>query len=376
MLHLSERHVKVPEPRQVDIDGDTYSVWSLLEGRVRVMRVGDVRANGEKAGVGWARYCAQLLWHGEPFVYQSCCRYLRFAPGWDAGLRQDLDMAQRKSQNKTVLSWAPEPHSWEPWNWVSKEVDYDGHANQPTGTLVATGFDKDTAWVQFRGRHFSHVFGAPPHVAFFTAENVFSSSELLTEAPADPSLYALKFHGQLTCENVRLFSHGWDVFSPTACFTWQSFEDARKISRCLSGVVADPLCENPCPSSSVFEPQKERADACLERWENPLTSLDDAMLHLPVPTACFWTALVPAGSNPWETGHIVGHRFRRSTKRGMSAFERHTGLDMSKRETSTRSMTCGLNEDRDFADSEAAFAEKLANMSPEELEMIRGGAHD
>ncbi|CAE7033970.1 unnamed protein product, partial [Symbiodinium sp. CCMP2456] len=71
-------------------------------------------------------------------------------------------------------------------------------------------------------------FGIPAPVAYFTPHNSFSTCDILTEVPADPCMNSLHFHGQLTCENVRLHSHGWDVFTPCANLTWETTHDSRQ----------------------------------------------------------------------------------------------------------------------------------------------------
>eukprot|EP00439_Symbiodinium_sp_Y106_P030056 s5097_g3.t1 len=231
MLRLGERATRIPKPRQVVVHGEVYNVWSLLEGRLRVMRVGETRRNGEKVGVGWMRYCAQLLWHGEPYVYQSCRPYLRFAPMWDEWLRNDLAVALRRSQLKPVISWMSRTHEDERWQWISELVDVEGNCNVPPGALAAAAFDKNFGWIRWRRRFFNHSFGIPAPVAYFTPHNSFSTCDILTEVPADPCMNSLHFHGQLTCENVRLHSHGWDVFTPCANLTWETTHDSRQAAR-------------------------------------------------------------------------------------------------------------------------------------------------
>lgn len=354
MLHLGERCTRVPQPRQVVVHGEVYNVWSLLEGRVRVMRVGETKQNGEKVGVAWMRYCAQLLWHGEPFIYQSCRSYLRFAPKWDENLKNDLAVALRRSQARPILSWMSRCHEDEPWQWVSEKIDYDDNCAVPPGALVALQFDKHFGWIRFRRRYFGHCFGVPVPVAFMTPHNAFSTSEILREVPADPFLNALRFHGQLTCENVKLHTQGWDVFTPSANFTWETSHDAHDAQSKMSGPTQEPHCRDVGPNPGVFEEQKLRCDAMLDPWENKLTSLDEEILDLPVPTPVFWTTVRPKDPSPWDTGRQVGHRFKKGAKRTMTTFERQTGVDMNRQDVSDKSRNAGFNGDRDFEDSKSS----------------------
>lgn len=362
MLKLGERSTKIAPPRQVVVHGEVYNVWSLLEGRIRVMRVSEIRRNGERVDVAWMRYCSQLLWHGEPFIYQSCRAYLRFAPKWDEHLKTELAVTLRRSQQKPVLSWVSRPHEDERWQWVSDRVDYEDTCHVSPGVLVATRFDDQQNAIGYKRRYFSHTFGMPTQVAFLAPHNTFSTSEILTDVPADPFMNSIKFHGQLTCENIRLHTVGWDIYAPCANYTWDSARDFRPDSHRLDGVNAQ---ENGTDLDLIAE-QQERADALLDPWENRLTSLDEEVLDAPVPTPIFWTAVLPKEPSPWETGRRAGHRFTKGTLRGLTQFERQTGVDLMRREINDRARNAGLNGDRDFEDSRSAMQgrERMFNAPP------------
>lgn len=358
MLRLGERATRVPKPRQVVVHGEVYSVWSLLEGRVRVMRVAETRRNGEKVGIGWMRYCAQLLWHGEPFVFQSCRPYLRFAPMWDQWLRNDLAVALRRSQLKPVISWMSRMQEDEPWQWISPLVDYEGNCNVPPGALAAGEFDKTFGWIRWKRRLFSHSFGIPSPVAFFTPHSAFSTSDILIEVPADPCMNSLHFHGQVTCENVRLHSHGWDVFTPCANMTWETTHDSRQVQSRLFGNHQEPHCRDQGPNPEHFAEQKARAEALLDPWENKLTPMDEEILEMPVPTPVFWSTVRPKEASPWDVGRRVGHRFKKGNKRMLTSFERRCGVDMTRQEIELKGKNAGFNGDRDFEDSTATMQSK------------------
>eukprot|EP00931_Biecheleriopsis_adriatica_P087828 TRINITY_DN62243_c0_g1_i1.p1 TRINITY_DN62243_c0_g1~~TRINITY_DN62243_c0_g1_i1.p1 ORF type:complete len:651 (-),score=144.32 TRINITY_DN62243_c0_g1_i1:33-1922(-) len=368
MLRLGERSTRVPQPRQVVVHGEVYNVWSLLEGRVRVMRVSETRRTGEKVGLGWMRYCAQLLWHGEPFVYQSCRTYLRFAPMWDEWLKNDLAVALRRSQMRPVITWSSRTHEDEPWQWVCELIDYDGNCNVPPGALVAAGFDKNFGWIRFKRRYFGHSFGVPSPVAFFTPHNAFSTCDILTEVPADPCMNSLHFHGQLTCENVRLHSHGWDVYTPCANLTWETTHDSRQANARLFGNDQEPFCHDRGPNPALFTEQKVRADALLDPWENRLSPMDEEILEMPVPTPVFWTTMRPKDASPWDIGRTVGHRFKKGNKRMVSSWERACGVDMTRQEVEAKGKNAGFNGDRDFEDANASLQyryRQLSNQNPE-----------
>lgn len=320
------------------------------------------KKNGEKVGIGWMRYCAQLLWHGEPFIYQSSRSYLRFSPSWDEYLKNDLSVAMRRSQMRPVLSWMSRSHEDEPWQWVSDRIDYDDNNNVPSGAMVGQQFDKHFGWIRFRKRYFNHSFGVPAPVAFFSTHNAFSTSEILKEVPADPFMNALPFHGQLTCENVRLHSHGWDVFTPSANYTWETAHDAHVANGMLSGAMQDPHSKDKGPDPDLFDEQKMRSDALLDPWENALTPLDEEILDIPVPSPSFWTTVRKMHPSPWDTGRDVGHCFKKGSKRNLPTFEKLAGIDMTKKEVSEKARNAGFNGDRDFEDSKALMQNRALAM--------------
>lgn len=363
MLRLGERATFVPAPRQVVVHGEVYNLWVLLEGRVRVLRVTETRRNGEKVGYGWMRYCAQLLWHGEPFLFQSCRSYLRFAPSWDEHLKNDLAVALRRSQGRPIVSWMPRGHEEERWQWVSDRVDSHHNCTVPSGTLVAEEFDKHFHCLRLRRRYFNHSFGVPVQVAFFSPYCAFSTSDYLKEVPADPFLNAIHVHGQVTCENVRLHTQGWDVFTPSANYTWETTYDAPQAFKQLYGETDEPHCRDRGINARYFNEQKARADAILDPWESRLTPLDEEMLDLPLPTACFWSTVRPKDVMPWETGRRAGHRFKKGNRRMINTFERATGIDMTNLTVGPKAQNGGFEGDQDFEDSEAALLAKRRNLT-------------
>lgn len=349
MLRLGERPARVPEPTQVHVHGEAYNVWSLLEGRVRVMRVDETRrATGEPVDQDWMRYCAQLLWHGEPFVYQTCRAYMRFAPKWDMHLMNDLKAARERSTHKPILSWMSQTHEEEPWQWVSDSVGCDQKHIVPAATLAAADIDRDFGYIRFRRRDFAYHFGAPPVVAFFTPHNAFSSSDVLLEVPANPLAGNVAAHGRLTCENIRLHTHGWEVHCPRINLTWESSRESRLASRRLAG--DEPMRDLSEEDQDRADVQRRRAELCVDPWGEEPVEPEDDFLDLPMPASCFWTCARAGEPEPWPTGREVGNRYRKGISRPMTSFQRVTGIDLERLEVSERARNAGLNSDRDFLD--------------------------
>lgn len=391
MLNLGERSTSVPKPRNVNVRGEIYPVWSLLEGRIRIIRmatqvVKDEREqkkphdihdpvyyqslfkphikllNGEEVGPAWAQYCSQLLWHGEPYVFQSIRSYLRFMPRWDEHFKRDLYHASRKPSGiKAVLSCIGISHDYREWRWRSEcGVDGDGNVSHPGGCVVATKFDGNGGCLKFRRRWFLHSFSVPPAVAFHAGQVTFSSSDILVDAPADPGLNSLMFHEQLTVENVRLHTHGWDVHAPSGNYLFETHGGAN------DDVARREMLEGPYykkddnnkdiypERSEIAKAQKIRADYTLEPWESKLAPLDEELLDYPLPTPNFWTGPERNESSPWITGRTSKYRWRKGETRTMTSFERMSGVDFTKKEVAKRALNGGFSADIDFIDNAVA----------------------
>jgi hypothetical protein len=70
----------------------------------------------------------------------------------------------------------------------------------------------------------------PLRGAFIVGCFMFSSARVITEVPYDPYLY---FEQEEATYSARLYTHGWDVFSPTRVFLYHQYNDGGKIARPL-----------------------------------------------------------------------------------------------------------------------------------------------
>ena len=151
----------------------------------------------ESGGVCWARFQAERLWRGEEYVLQVDS-HSRFAPGWDARLIAEL---ARCDSPRPVLSTRPACY-WPP----------DRLEESPPLMVVCAAPFNDDGTLHFRSHALGRVPDAPVRGAFVVGGFVFSRSEILREVPYDPHLY---FNQEEAAYGLRLFTHGWDLFSPT-----------------------------------------------------------------------------------------------------------------------------------------------------------------
>ncbi|CAA7619556.1 GlcNAc-transferase family protein [Magnetospirillum sp. UT-4] len=173
------------------------------------VRVIEVNAN-ESKGVCWARSQVQSLWRGEEFTLQIDS-HMRFVEHWDELL---LTMIGECDSPKPVISTYPP--SYEPPDQLS----------EPTVSAIsASEFDKNGI-LKFRA-HGSPLPEPPPPPQpnhFIAAGLLFGPSSINTDVPYDPYLY---FHGEEISLAVRLFTHGYDVFTPNRCIAFHDYTNAR-----------------------------------------------------------------------------------------------------------------------------------------------------
>jgi len=215
-------------------------------------------------------------------------------------------------------------------------------------------------------------------VAFFTPHNAFSSAEILREVPAHPLVNTLQFHGQLTLENLRLYTHGWDVISPTANVTWETTHDSHETNGRLTGAIAEPYCRDRGDTPHIFDEQKVRADLLLSR-KRPSTMLDGELLDMPTPTPSFWTTLRRTDPSPWDLARDLDcGAFQKGLARDAESYGRATGVFLEGQQVTELSMNAGLLGDKDFDDGvymvrrDAALSEQMNSRA---LQMARKSAY-
>ena len=168
-------------------------------------RVYDVHAK-DSLGVCWARHQTQKLWRGEEYAFQIDS-HMRFVVDWDEVL---LDMLGECDSARPVLTTYPVPYT--PPDKLDSPV---------LPVMFARFFDNDDI-VSF-GSRISLPEDAPEKPqpsAFVAAGFLFGPSKLIADVPYDPRIY---FQGEETNLAVRLWTHGWDFFTPNKVVCYHDF---------------------------------------------------------------------------------------------------------------------------------------------------------
>ncbi|MFO0389798.1 MAG: GlcNAc-transferase family protein [Alphaproteobacteria bacterium] len=149
----------------------------------------------EGEGVCWARNQTQQLWDGEEYTLQIDS-HMRFMAGWDELLIKELEACE---SDKPVLSC--NPASYTPPN--NLQID-----PLPTIRRVQQFFPDGN--IRGKGEYIDRSPEKPLNGAFIAAGFVFSRSEIIKEVPYDPYMY---FDQEEITYALRLYTHGWDIFS-------------------------------------------------------------------------------------------------------------------------------------------------------------------
>lgn len=168
----------------------------IFETRPDQVRRVDFHAKDSR-GVCWARSHAQRLWNGEEFTLQIDS-HMRFVQSWDRLL---LDMHAACPTERAVLSTYPT--AYEPPDRLHPPV---------LATIVPREFDaKGMFKVRSTTVPPSKAPKAPTPTAFIAAGFLFGPSEIIDAVPYDPYIY---FQGEEITLAARLWTHGWDLFTP------------------------------------------------------------------------------------------------------------------------------------------------------------------
>jgi plasmid stabilization system protein ParE len=191
--------------------------WQHGEGEARPAILDDPRLRviavpwQASGGACWARAEIMKLWDHEDFFLQIDSHH-RFVQDWDAMLLED---AARSGAARPVLSTYPA--AYEPGAPLSA-------TEEPT-QIDLQSFAEDGLPV-LHPRAMAPL-GRPRRARFVAAGFLFTLGRFVRDVPYDPELY---FIGEEIALAVRAFTHGYDLFHPSAHVLWHQYTraDCRK----------------------------------------------------------------------------------------------------------------------------------------------------
>ncbi|GAB3444627.1 GlcNAc-transferase family protein [Insolitispirillum peregrinum] len=176
--------------------------WPDRPAQVRVL---EVHAR-DSQGACWARSRTQELMAGEDYYFQIDS-HMRFVPGWDSLL---LAMLAAAPSPRAVLSTYP--LSFEPPSTFSPPRYVRIHPK---------GFDTDGILLQrSTGASIEDAPKVLEPTCHLGAGLLFAAAAMVRDVPYDPYLY---FQGEEISLAVRLWSHGWDLFTPNQAVAYHDY---------------------------------------------------------------------------------------------------------------------------------------------------------
>ncbi len=171
------------------------------EGNVRLLRMKE----SEALGPYMARYFASKLWQGEEW-YMQIDSHTTFAQDWDVS---SIDMLKNAPSDKAVISHYPPPHTADLVEMASVA------APRVCGPVFAAN-DLECQIIRFEGsyNYDSVKLNTPRFAPFVAAGYLMAHSDILRDVPFDPFLPYL-FTGEEIILSARLWTSGYDIFSPT-----------------------------------------------------------------------------------------------------------------------------------------------------------------
>jgi len=163
----------------------------------------------ESRGVCWARHRLQGLYRGEDYTLMIDS-HMRMVPQWDTLLIEELKKCPGK---KTLLS--NHPASYTPPDRLS--------ANPKVTVLRVNPFDAHGI-TRVQGEVLDKNPPKPLPGAFVAAGFIFAPGRIIEEVPYDPHYY---FDEEELCLSARLWTHGWDIFSPSGVFAYHYYLDSK-----------------------------------------------------------------------------------------------------------------------------------------------------
>ncbi|MBF0434871.1 MAG: hypothetical protein HQL77_05790 [Magnetococcales bacterium] len=176
---------------------------------------GEIVDAGKSLGVCWARHHIQKhFWQGEPY-YLQLDSHCRFESHWDQRL---LTMLAECPSQQPILS--THPNAFHPPDQllktgipVMRAGRFDTH-----GTLIPT------AKMIPLERRPAHPIPSP----FIGAGFLFAPASIIQTVPYDPFLY---FHGEEISLSVRLWTWGYDLFTPNDMLVFHDYTTVRERRR-------------------------------------------------------------------------------------------------------------------------------------------------
>ena len=164
---------------------------------------------GDARGVGFARAKAMSLYNGEAY-YMQVDSHTQFVKDWDRKCIEQLNKAQKLTNNKALISYYPVPYHRDGNNlWIQTKSNSDFKA-YPMRQVPFLRKTKE--WTAERLDFANKERALPEMSTTVLGGFIFTYGSIVEEVPYDPEI---SFFGEELCFAARAWTRGWDIFSPT-----------------------------------------------------------------------------------------------------------------------------------------------------------------
>ncbi|MEM8819915.1 MAG: GlcNAc-transferase family protein [Pseudomonadota bacterium] len=164
----------------------------------------------EAQGLGWARAQAQSLWQGEEYTLQIDS-HMRFVPDWDVQMLHELADCPSRWPVLTIY----------PAGYLPPDQLLDTEGQQVPVQTVKGVHAHGIAQFTVDYVPSEVTLDAPSPTASLAGGFVFGSSRMIEDVPSDPAIYFLGEEPNLA---VRLYTHGFDLFSPRKTLIYHYYQ--------------------------------------------------------------------------------------------------------------------------------------------------------
>jgi len=161
----------------------------------------------DSEGVCWARHKAQQLYAGEDYVLMIDS-HMRFVESWDTLLIKEL--AACNSEKPLISCY---PASYTPPDVLQTDT-------KPTVMRVKSF--TPNGGLRCNGVMLGYEPERPLKGVFVAAGFIFARGDVIKEVPYDPFIY---FNEEEVLFSVKLYTHGWDVFSARRQYLYHYYRE-------------------------------------------------------------------------------------------------------------------------------------------------------
>jgi len=199
----------VPTRHPLQFGEEAFESLSFFADRLRVICVPADQAKGPC----WARSLCQSLLGSEEFFLQIDS-HMRFAPGWDHILLEDLRTCLKDTPRAVLTAYPP---------GYSEQDSFDSVPAERRPVLLCGWKFDAKGMLRTKGRLLKSPLEVPILSLFWAAGLSLSPSSFVREVPYDPSLEFV-FFGEEPSMLCRMASWGWRCFCPSQSVVFHLWE--------------------------------------------------------------------------------------------------------------------------------------------------------